>query len=635
MHIILGTAGHIDHGKSSLIKILSGIDPDRLPEEKSRGVTIELGFAHLSLGDFEIGLIDVPGHADFINNMVSGVGALDIALFIVAADDGWMPQSEEHLQILNYLGIDNVIIALTKSDLAEDLEFTIELVREDLIGTTIENAPIIPVSSITKDGIEALKAEILERAKNLKSAPKHHIPRLSVDRAFSPKGTGTVITGTLTGQAVNKGDALVCLPEGLNASVRNVQNHNVALDSSVSGMRTALNLPDLPLKQRGKPGVSRGSLLTLPDHLTPVATIDVLLQRENRSITGQSATSRALKNTETVVLHHGTSRTRARVILLDRSTLELGGKCFAQLRLESPIAACTGDRFVIRDGGQQGTLAGGVILDASAKSRGFRSDTRAAFLSLRADAPETLRPLILSELTKSPALSAAEPLTNTPFTKKHISQTVEKLVKEKKVAQRAGWILAPHWWQEITGKAAALIDSWHADNTDSPSMPIETWRSQLLAESTPEPLLDAIEKQLLSNGYSKQKDGIASEEHSLELPERLVPFAAQILQAFKSGGLTPPPRVELAPDEASQQALTFLIRSGQVIELDPKALLDAANFIKLRQSVIKHLEKNSRATAGELREQSGASRKFIMPLLEALDTEGITQRDGDYRSLVE
>lgn len=633
MNIILGTAGHIDHGKSSLIKVLSGIDPDRLPEEKSRGVTIELGFAHLTLGDFEIGLIDVPGHADFINNMVSGVGALDIALFIVAADDGWMPQSEEHLQILNYLGIDNVIIALTKSDLAEDLDFTIELVREDLIGTTIAEAPIIPVSSITGDGIDALKAEILERAKKLKSAPKYHIPRLSVDRAFSPKGTGTVITGTLTGQAINKGDTLVCLPENLNASVRSVQNHNTSLDSSVSGMRTALNLPDLPLKQRGKPGVSRGSLLTLPDHLCAVDTLDVKLQRENRSITGQSATKRALKNTETVVLHHGTSRTRARVILLDRSTLELGDQCLAQLRLESPIAACTGDRYVIRDGGQQGTLGGGIILDAAAKPRGFRSESRAQFLTLRAEAPETLRPLILSELSKSPALSAEHPLTNVPFTKAHIKQVVEKLVKEKKVAQRLGWILAPHWWKEITAKAATLIDNWHTNNTDSPSMPIGTWRTQLLAESAPEPLLDAIEKHLLSNGYTKQKDSIANEEHSLELPERLIPFASKILKTFKTGGLTPPPRVEIAPDESSQQALTFLIRSGQVIELDPKALLDSANFQKLRQSVIDYLRTHSRATASELREQSGASRKFIMPLLEDLDAEGVTHRDGDYRTL--
>lgn len=633
MNIILGTAGHIDHGKSSLIKVLSGIDPDRLPEEKSRGVTIELGFAHLTLGDFEIGLIDVPGHADFINNMVSGVGALDIALFIVAADDGWMPQSEEHLQILNYLGINNVIIALTKSDLAEDLDFTIELVREDLIGTTIEEAPIIPVSSITGDGLDALKAEILLRAKNLKASPKHHIPRLSVDRAFSPKGTGTVITGTLTGKAIAQGDTLVCLPEDLKASVRNVQSHNTSLDASVSGMRTALNLPDLPLKQRGKPGVSRGSLLTVPDHLTVVDTLDVKLQRENRSIVGQTATTRALKNTETVVLHHGTSRTRARVILLDRSTLELGDQCFAQLRLESPIAACTGDRFVIRDGGQQGTLAGGVILDAAAKARGFRTDDRATFLTLRSEAPETLRPLILSELSKSPAISAEHPLTNIPFTKEHIKQVVDKLVKEKKVAQRLGWILAPHWWKEITAKAANLIDNWHSNNTDSPSMPIGTWRTQLLAASAPELLIDAIEKHLLSNGYTKQKDSIANEEHSLELPERLTSFAAQILKTFKAGGLTPPPRVEIAPDESSQQALTFLIRSGQVIELDPKALLDSQNFQKLRQSVIDYLGVHTQATASELREQSGASRKFIMPLLEGLDAEGITQRDGDFRTL--
>ncbi|MFC4993557.1 selenocysteine-specific translation elongation factor [Rubritalea tangerina] len=633
MNIILGTAGHIDHGKSSLIKVLSGTDPDRLPEEKSRGVTIELGFAHLTLENFEIGLIDVPGHADFINNMVSGVGALDIALFIVAADDGWMPQSEEHLQILNYLGIDNVIIALTKSDLAEDLEFTIELVREEILGTSIEDAPIIPVSSITGAGIDTLKTEILSRAKNLQAAPKHHIPRLSVDRAFSPKGTGTVITGTLTGQALRKGDTLTCLPEHISATIRNVQNHNKSLDASVSGMRTALNLPDLPLKQRGKPGVSRGSLLTLPDHLSPVDTLDVKLQREGRPITGQSATTRALKNTETVILHHGTSRTRARVVLLDRSTLELGDQCFAQLRLESPIAACTGDRFVIRDGGQQGTLGGGTIIDADAKARGFRTEERTQFLTLRAEAPDTLRPLILSELSKKPALNIHSPLTNIPFTKDFTQQTIEKLAKEKKVTLRADWLLAPPWWKEITQTAGTIIDQWHASNTDSPSMPIGTWRTQLLAAGAPEGLLDAIEKQLINNGYTKQKDGIANEDHSLELPDRLAPYASQILKTFQTHGLTPPPRVEIAPDDPSKQALTFLIRSGQIIELDPKALLDAAHFQKLRQSIIDYLSTHTRATASELREQSGASRKFIMPLLESLDEEGVTIRDGDFRTL--
>jgi selenocysteine-specific elongation factor len=379
--------------------------------------------------------------------------------------------------------------------------------------------------------------------------------------------------------------------------------------------------------------VSRGSLLTLPDHLIPADTLDVELQRASRSINGQSATSRALKNTETVVLHHGTSRTRARVILNDRTSLELGQKCFAQLRLESPIAACVGDRFVIRDGGQQGTLAGGTILDAGAKARGFRTEERARFLTNRSDSVTRLRDLVLTELTKLPAIQLRSPLTNLPFTKPHIQQTVEKLAKEKKLTLRGEWILAPSWWKEITQKAAEIIDQWHTKNTDSPSMPIGTWRTQLMSSGAPEPLLDSIEKHLTTHGYSKLKDGIANEEHSLELPERLAPFAQKILKTLSSGGLTPPPRVELAPDEASQQALTFLIRSGQVIELDPKALLDSDNYTKLYGSVIEYLKTHDRATASELREHSGTSRKYIMPLLEGLDAKGITVRDGDYRSL--
>jgi len=258
MHIILGTAGHIDHGKSSLIKALTGTDPDRLPEEKKRGVTIELGFAHLTLNDgkndHELGIIDVPGHADFVNNMVAGVGSLDIAIFIVAADDGWMPQSEEHLQILNYLGVENVIIALTKADLAEDIEFTMELVKEELIGTSLEDEVIIPVSSHTGTGLDELKQEIINRIKQLKQSPKNLIPRLSVDRTFSPTGIGTVVTGTLTGGDLQKGDLIHSYPENLNSNIRGIQNHSSQVDSASHGMRTALNVSDLPLNERGKPG---------------------------------------------------------------------------------------------------------------------------------------------------------------------------------------------------------------------------------------------------------------------------------------------------------------------------------------------------------------------------------------------
>lgn len=633
MNLILGTAGHIDHGKSSLTLALTGTDPDRLPEEKKRGVTIELGFAHLTLEEFEIGLIDVPGHADFINNMVSGVGALDIALFIVAADDGWMPQSEEHLQILNYLGIDNVIVVLTKSDLAEDLEFTNELVKEELVGTSLEDATIIPVSSHTGDGIDALKAEIVKRARSLASSPKHHIPRLHIDRAFSPQGAGTVVTGTLTGQALSAGDSLVSLPEELNATIRKVQNHQKSIDASVSGMRTALNLPDLPLKQRGKPGGARGSMLTLPDHLSPVDTLDVILHRAQREVSGQSATTRALKNTETVVLHHGTSRTKARVILNDRTKLELGDSCFAQLRLESPIPACVGDRFVLRDGGQQGTLAGGAVLDPTAQARGFRTPERNAFLKLRQQNPEQLRHIILSELSKAPWVSSNCPVANTPFTREHQQKTCEKLAKEKKLISRGEFLIDPKWWKASVSEAAQLIDQWHSSHPDAPSLPLNQWRSELSSHSIPSQLHDVIEDHLLKSGYIKQQDGLANEDHSLELPDRLVSIGNSLLKKYQNAGLEPAPRVDMAPDENAKQALQFLIRSGQIIELDPKALLAAEHHQSLRSKVIEFIQSQGQATAGEIREASGASRKYIMPLLESLDAEGITHRNADYRTL--
>jgi len=369
MHIILGTAGHIDHGKSSLIKALTGTDPDRLPEEKKRGVTIELG--------------------------------------IVAADDGWMPQSEEHLQILNYLGVENVIIALTKADLAEDIEFTMELVKEELIGTSLEDEVIIPVSSHTGTGLDELKQEIINRIKQLKQSPKNLIPRLSVDRTFSPTGIGTVVTGTLTGGDLQKGDLIHSYPENLNSNIRGIQNHSSQVDSASHGMRTALNVSDLPLNERGKPGVQRGSVITTSTELTPTSTLDIALSRQDRSITGQSATQRPLKHTETVILHHGTSRTRARVIIHSQTQLAPGEKCFAQLRLETPITACIGDRFVIRDGAQQGTLGGGIILDAFAEPRQFRSEARLQFLNDRNDAIENLRQIILTELTKKPILTLA------------------------------------------------------------------------------------------------------------------------------------------------------------------------------------------------------------------------------------
>ena len=261
-HLVLGTAGHIDHGKSSLVECLTGSNPDRLPEEKLRGVTIELGFAHLSLSEdgenYELGIIDVPGHADFVNNMVAGVGALDIALFIIAADDGWMPQSEEHLHILTYLGISNVIIALTKTDLCDDVEFSIEMLREELLDTPIANTPIIPVSSITGDGMERLKAALINQLQSCTPQQDVTKPRLAIDRIFSPKGTGTVVTGTLSGGSIHLGDSLMLQPMGLSTKVRYIQNHNESIDTALPECEQRLTCLTSPLTppENQVPGVA-------------------------------------------------------------------------------------------------------------------------------------------------------------------------------------------------------------------------------------------------------------------------------------------------------------------------------------------------------------------------------------------
>jgi len=397
MHFILGTAGHIDHGKSSLIKALTGTNPDRLPEEQKRGVTIELGFAHLKLGGHEIGVVDVPGHADFVNNMVSGVGALDLALFVVAADDGWMPQSEEHLHILSYLGIKNIIIALTKIDMCEDVEFVQELVREEIQNSPIAEAEIIPVSSHTGEGLDLLKEAIVEKAKSIKHDIKGKNPRLHVDRVFSPQGVGTVVTGTLYGSEVSVGDELVCYPIMQRTAIRHVQMHSSDSPTASPGSRVGLNLSDLAVDQRGKPGVRRGCLLA-PEGLDASQTFDVLLSRLNREILGQTATKRPLKNTEATILHIGSARVSARVILNEGTTLASGEKTFAQLRLDEPITASVGDGFVLRDGAQQGTLAGGIILDPLAEPRKFRTSERASALNRRAEALGSTRSLLLDEL---------------------------------------------------------------------------------------------------------------------------------------------------------------------------------------------------------------------------------------------
>ena len=641
MHLVIGTAGHIDHGKSSLVQALTGTDPDRLPEEKARGVTIDLGFAHLSINDdknsYEIGIIDVPGHADFVNNMVSGVGALDLAIFIIAADDGWMPQSEEHLHILTYLGIKRVIIALTKIDLCDDVPFSVEVLRDELQDTSLADTPIIPVSSITGEGIEKLKSTLLQTLRDCPAPVDAGKPRLSIDRLFSPKGTGTVVTGTLSGGTIKLADTLTLQPQGISTRVRYIQNHSQALELAQPGMRTALNLPDLAIDAPGKPGAQRGNTLTLETCSTPTDTIDVELQRLERPVPGSKP--RPLRHTETVILHHGSTRCRARVILNGRNHLNPGEKCLAQLRLETPLFLLTGDRLVLRDGAQQNTLAGGTVLDAHPTRQGFRTEERATFLQPRAEQPDDIITYLNTLLQRDHQLNPNNPLPNNPFPEEEITQAIDNLLNSQAISQQGAngnFYLSARWWKGIIKQAETTIKGWHRSHPDLPAMPIEELENTIIEKSDcPADILKILPDALETLGYKRQGKTIAHSSHSLTLPDDLIGEAKAIMTTLEQTNLHPPNRADLTPSPKSEQALKFLIRSGKAIELEPKVIIAKTARDIAAQNVRTFItqQENGQATASELRQHLDTTRKVVMPLLEHLDDLGITVRNGNHRTV--
>ncbi len=640
-HFIIGTAGHIDHGKSTLVHTLTGTNPDRLPEEKERGVTIELGFAHFSLpipetanDTFEIGVVDVPGHADFVNNMVAGVGAIDLGIFIVAADDSWMPQSEEHLQILTYLGIKNFIVALTKADLVDDLEFVTEILADDLQGTALENAPIIPVSAPTGLGMTELREKISEILAATPPPRDFGQPRLAVDRAFSPKGVGTVVTGTLTGGALATGDQLTAFPAGLRTHVRSIQNHASSLDQAVPGMRTALNLPDLPLTTKGKKGVSRGHLLVGGTPGEATYEIDVQLTRAHRPIPGQPGTQRPLKSNHRVFVHHGSGRTQARVLFPEDIVLNPGDTSIAQLRFDHPIHALVGERLVIRELSGEATLAGATVLDPHPTRRQFRSEPRQLFLHSRAENPADLLLLLRTHLERDHFVTHATLSQALPFSAAEIKAALKKLTKSQEVIARGEKHLAHGpYWKDLVKKASQSVKDYHSSHPDHVGMSTDLLRKNLGSATGISDLFDALLIQLGEKKFKVADNIIAHSTHSLELPPELERPAADIIATLENAGLNPPLPTELQATPQQQAAYKFLSRTRQIIPLDPKVTLAAKVFQSTVDQVKTFIATNGQATASELRQHLETSRKVIMPLLERLDRDKITIRNGDYRTL--
>jgi selenocysteine-specific elongation factor len=631
---ILATAGHVDHGKSALVRALTGTDPDRLPEEKARGITIELGFAHLLLqtpaAALEVGLVDVPGHEDFVKNMVAGVGSIDAALLVVAADDGWMPQTEEHLQILSYLGLRHGVVALTKADLAADLPGAVAAVRQRLVGSPLELAAIVPTSVVEGRGIEALRAALSEML--LRTPPQRDIgkPRLPVDRAFTLKGVGTVVTGTLTGGTLCRGQEVSLRPSGARARIRSVQTYAREIERGVPGSRVALNLPDLTPAGHGSTdgrAVRRGDVVTLEELGAAATVIDVLLERSPRA-----ALRPAVRGGSLVRLHHGSSAVAARLRLFDAEELAPRGRCLARLALQTPIFVFAGDRFVVRDWPELHTLGGGLVLDVD-PPRLRKLEAQRALLAARAASPGDVRVYVHSLLNRDRVLERSKVLTRSRFGALEIVAAIDAAVHAGAALAAGELVFDAAAFAEMLRGAAAAVDAHHRAHPEQSGLPLAELRRAAVWRGAPSGAADAVLAAMCADGFVRRGSAIASSAHRLRLPPRLEPAGLKLRAILTAQPFQPPPRRQLAADDLAAQALKFLIAAGEAVEIGPDVVMSSDAYAQAVQRVRIYLRQQGAATVAQLKTMLGSNRRVMVPLVEKLDRDGITRRDGDVRTL--
>ena len=628
-HFIIATAGHVDHGKSALVKALTGTDPDRLPEEKARGITIDLGFAHLELAaaapetsSFLLGIVDVPGHEDFVKNMVAGVGSIDLALLVVAADDGWMPQTEEHLQILTYLGVSRAVVALTKIDLTQDEHEVSAKIREKLRGTPFADAPIIPTSVVSGRGLDHLKAALANVLADTPPPADIGKPRLPVDRVFKLQGIGTVVTGTLTGGTLRRGQPVVIRPGGKKTRIRSMQSHNRDVEVCGPGTRTGLNLPDL----NALGDVRRGDTITLDAFGGPSTIVDVQLEISPRA-------TRPLKDGSRVRVHHGSCNVAARVAFYHGKDLAAGERALGQLRLEAPSFVFAGDRFIVRDWAEQNTLAGGLVLDPDASRELFRDKVRLRFLSERAQSPEDILNFVASQVTHDGGGRGSRLLLKSRFSANAISDAVSRLADEGKVVLSGECVFDSAKWQVLRCRAAGAIDAHHRAHPEQTGLPLTDLRTALKLELPVAELFDAFVSDLCARDFVRVGAAIRRATHRPALSAQLQAAGAKIRASLAAKPFDPPSRKELAPDSLSQQALRFLITNGEAVEINVEVLMAAESVRRATELIRRFIREHGPATVSELRQTLGSSRRVMVPLLERLDRDGVTLRQDDKRAL--
>jgi selenocysteine-specific elongation factor len=629
--IIVGTAGHIDHGKTALVKALTGIDADRLEEEKRRGITIDLGFAHMDLpgADGEplhLGFVDVPGHERFVRNMLAGVGGIDLVLLVIAADESIKPQTREHFDILQLLGVQRGITVLTKSDAvdAEVLDVVRLEVEEFLQGTFLEalQSPIVSVSSLTGAGLGDLKKALITAADQVQPRDSQALARLPVDRVFSMKGFGTVVTGTLTSGTVHREEELEVYPKGTRVRVRGVQVHGQATDAAVAGQRTALNLVGASTED-----LSRGMTLAPPDTFSTTRRVDVLLQL-------LPSAPRPLKSRTRVHFHANTMETVAEITLHSVKQLAPGGEAFARLKLPEPALLLPGDRFIIRQFSPVVTIGGGVVLDPAPIPR---MRERESFLqTLAAGDPESILRSRIERRGPS-GIPTSRLIAETGWTRKLVEARLSQSVSERRVVRIGDLFVDASALSQLQQLIVTSIAEFHRKNSLVSGIAREALREQAKASSE---VFNAV-LDLLSQAKKVEVAGdmVRLPGHGVVMKDDEAESKKTIEDAFAKAGLKVPALHEviagLKVDKVrAQKIVTLLLRDKLLVKISDELVFHASALAELRRLIAVQKTKSPKMDVATFKELTGVSRKYAIPLLEYLDRERVTKRVGDAREIL-
>jgi selenocysteine-specific elongation factor len=630
-HIIVGTAGHIDHGKSALVEALTGTNPDRLEEEKRRGITIDLGFAFLQLQGVRLGLVDVPGHERFVRNMLAGVGGIDLVLLVVAADESIKPQTREHFDICRLLGIPRGIIAVTKSDLVDsDVLGLVRLEIEEFVrGSFLEGAPIVSVSARTGAGLDQLRQQLVRLGESVpeKDARQHF--RLPIDRAFAMKGFGTVVTGTLISGAVKPEDEVELLPSNKVLRVRGLHSGGERIERAVAGQRTALNLAGIEREE-----IKRGMVLV------PARVFDTTERLDARITLLRSA--KPLKNRARVHFHQGTAEAIAEVILLnDANQLAAGESAFAQLRLDKPVLVLPGDRFILRQFSPLVTIGGGTVLDARAPRPKRKDPLVAPFLAIweRGQHQEIIGTLV--EATAR-GLTFAEIVARTGWTDADTRVAAEKLATEKRVRILVAEPLLVVAARSVASCGEAIrkaVEAFHRANPLLPGIPKQELRARAGGART-EIFEAALDDLVKARALAMTGDLVREAGRAIELSPEEARAKELIEGEFAHAGLTVPELASVLaklPVDAprAQKILQILLREKVLVKIANDLVFHRSALARLREMLTKYRkERGERLPITAFKELTGVTRKYAIPLLEHLDREHVTRRVGDERVIL-